>query len=258
MDEIIRQLLIVCPLVFLAGFADSIAGGGGIISVPAYLFAGLPVHLAYGTNKFAMSLGTMISSIKYYRSKNINMKTALIAAVGALIGSNFGARLALMLSERYLQISLMILLPAVAIFLMFNRGFGKESDVPKKELSKNKEILFSLLIGLTVGCYDGFFGPGAGTFYVLLFTGLLNYSLLISSGNAKIVNLASNIGALVAYLLGGKVLFIIGIPAAICAVAGNYLGSSLAIKNGSKFIRPIIMIVIVLLFAKTIFDIISG
>ncbi len=255
MDQVIVQLLIVCPLVFLAGFADSIAGGGGIISIPAYLFAGLPVHFAYGTNKFAMSLGTTISAIKYTKSGNVNLRTALIAAAGALVGSNFGARLALMLDERYLQITLMVLLPLVALFLVFNKGFGKEKPEQNISISVAKQNVISLAIGLIVGGYDGFFGPGAGTFYVLLFTGLLRHSLLISSGNAKIVNLASNIGALVAYIIGGKVLFIIGIPAAICAIAGNYLGSSLAIKNGAKFIRPVIFIVIVLLFGKIILDI---
>ncbi len=255
MDQIIVQLLIVCPLVFLAGFADSIAGGGGIISIPAYLFAGLPVHFAYGTNKFAMSLGTMISAFKYTKSGNVNLRTALIAASGALVGSNFGARLALMLDERYLQITLMVLLPLVALFLVFNKGFGKEKLEQNISISIAKQNIISLAIGIIVGGYDGFFGPGAGTFYVLLFTGLLNHSLLISSGNAKIVNLASNIGALVAYILGGKVLFIIGIPAAICAIAGNYLGSSLAIKNGAKFIRPVIFIVIILLFGKIVLDI---
>ncbi len=253
MSSIWLQLAIVCPLVFLAGFADSIAGGGGIISIPAYLFAGLPVHIAYGTNKFAMSIGTTISAVKYYRSGNVRLKSALFAAVGALIGSNCGARLAMLLSEKYLQIILMILLPIAAAFLMLNKNFGSEKAAAEP-LPKASEYSLSSLVGLIVGAYDGFFGPGAGTFYMLLFVSLLRYDLLSASGNARVVNLASNVGALVAYIAGGKVMFTVGIPAAICAVCGNYLGSALAIKNGAKFIRPVMAVVIILLVIKIVLD----
>ncbi len=253
MSSISMQLLLVCPLVFLAGFADSIAGGGGIISIPAYLFAGLPIHVAYGTNKFAMSLGTTISAVKYYRSGHVKLKSAAFAVVGALVGANLGARLVMTISERYLQLILMVLLPLVAVFLMMNKGFGSETEADKA-LPKASEYALCALIGLLVGAYDGFFGPGAGTFYMLLFVSLLRYSLLVSSGNARVVNLASNIGALTAYIAGGKVLYAIGIPAALCAIAGNYLGASLAIKNGAKFIRPVMAVVIVLLMVKIVTD----
>ncbi|MDO5111049.1 MAG: TSUP family transporter [Clostridia bacterium] len=253
MNELWKQLLIVCPMVFLAGFADSVAGGGGIISIPAYLFAGLPVHMAYGTNKFAMSLGTAVSAVKYYRSGNVRVQSVLFAVLGALVGSNLGAQLALRFSERYLQLILMFLLPAVALFLFLNKGFGKE-DVERPAVSKWREYVLSALIGLVVGAYDGFFGPGAGTFYTLLFVSLLHYSLITASGNARVVNLASNIGALAAFIVGGKVMFSVAVPAALCAVLGNYLGASLAIKNGAKFIRPIMVIVIALLIVKIITD----
>ncbi len=253
MSELWKQLLIVCPLVFLAGFADSVAGGGGIISIPAYLFAGLPVHMAYGTNKFAMSLGTAVSAVKYYRSGNVRVKSVLFAVAGALLGSNLGARLALHFSEKYLQIILMVLLPAAALFLSLNRGFGRE-DVERPPIPKTREYVLSALIGLAVGAYDGFFGPGAGTFYTLLFVSLLHFSLLTASGNARVVNLASNVGALAAFIAGGKVMYTIAVPAAFCAVLGNYLGASLAIKNGAKFIRPIMVLVILLLIAKILTD----
>ena len=249
------QLLIVCPMLFLAGFADSIAGGGGIISLQAQMMAGLPIHMAYGTNKFAMSLGTTMSTFQYAKSGNIRWKPALFAAGGALIGANLGAQLAMLLDEKYLSYCLMVLLPAAAIFLMCNRKFGSEEHV--REVPMGRQYVLSAFIGLVVGAYDGFFGPGAGTFYVLLFTSLLGYDLLSASGNAKVVNLASNIGALVAYIIGGKVMYIIGIPAAFCTVAGNYVGSKLAIKNGSKFIRPVMAVVILLLFVKIILDLVQ-
>ncbi|NFT07956.1 MULTISPECIES: TSUP family transporter [Clostridium] len=246
-------LLIICPLVFLAGIIDAVAGGGGIISLPAYIFAGIPIHIAYGTNKFASCIGTSISSIKFFRSGNIKIKSALVSAAGALIGSWFGAQIVLLLNEKYLNYCLIIILPIVSLFLLFNRSFGVKN---KKELSNKKLYILSFIIGLFLGAYDGFFGPGTGTFLVICFTGILGFNLITASGNAKIVNLASNFSALIAYILGGKVMFSIGVPAAVCAIAGNYLGAHLAIKNGDKIIKPIIFVAIGLLFIKVIFDLI--
>ncbi|NFO11276.1 sulfite exporter TauE/SafE family protein [Clostridium botulinum] len=248
-----RVLLIICPLVFLAGIIDAVAGGGGIISLPAYIFAGIPIHIAYGTNKFASCIGTSISSIKFFRSGNIKIKSALLSAAGALIGSWFGAQIVLLLNEKYLNYCLIIILPIVSLFLLFNRNFGVKN---KKELSNKKLYILSFIIGVFLGAYDGFFGPGTGTFLVICFTGILGFNLITASGNAKIVNLASNFSALIAYILGGKVMFSIGVPAAVCAIAGNYLGAHLAIKNGDKIIKPIIFVAIGLLFIKVIFDLI--
>ncbi|WP_315079716.1 TSUP family transporter [uncultured Clostridium sp.] len=246
-------LLIICPLVFLAGIIDAVAGGGGIISLPAYIFAGIPIHIAYGTNKFASCIGTSISSIKFFKSGNIKIKPALLSAAGALIGSWFGAQIVLLLNEKYLNYCLIIILPIVSLFLLFNRNFSIKN---KKEISNKKLYILSFIIGLFLGAYDGFFGPGTGTFLVICFTGILGFNLITASGNAKIVNLASNFSALIAYILGGKVMFSIGVPAAICAIAGNYLGAHLAIKNGDRIIKPIIFVAIGLLFIKVILDLI--
>ncbi len=243
-------LLIICPLVFCAGFVDAVAGGGGIISLPAYIFAGMPIHMAYGTNKFANGIGTFAASIKFLSSGNIKIKPALISAIGAIIGSWFGTQLVLLLDEKYLQYCLIIILPIVAVFLLFNRKIGVENN--EKKVEHRKIYLVAGIIGLLIGAYDGFFGPGTGTFLVLAFTSFLGFNLITASGNAKIVNLASNFAALIAYILNGKVLFMIGIPAAICASLGNYLGAHFAIKSGAKIIKPIIILVIIMLFGKVI------
>lgn len=253
MPALAHVLPIVCPLLFLAGFADSIAGGGGTISVPSALLAGIPIHTAYGTNKLAMSLGTLTSVIQYGRKGKICWFTALFAAAGALAGSPLGALLAMHLSEKYLSYCLMALLPAAALFLSLNKGFGQ---TPKhRDLSRLQQAVYALLIGLGVGAYDGFFGPGAGTFYIILFCTVLGTDLVQASGNAKVVNLASNTGALVTYILGGKVWFAVGLPMAVCAIAGNFLGSRLAIKNGARFIRPIMAVMILLILVKLILDV---
>ncbi|MEF9951073.1 MAG: TSUP family transporter [Clostridium sp.] len=249
------MLLIICPLVFIAGFVDSIAGGGGLISMPAYVLAGVPVHVAYGTNKFVSSIGMSVSTFKYFKSGNVKLKPALISAAGALIGSSIGAYIAVLLDEKYLKYCLIIILPMVAIFLLFNRGFGRESNV----VEKPTKVVFPLcfVIGFVLGGYDGFFGPGTGTFLTIAFTSLCGFSIITASGNTKVVNLAANLAALLVFVINGKVWYALGIPAAICGMAGNYLGSSLAIKNGAKFIKPVIILVIVLLFGKIIMDFIG-
>lgn len=251
MDSYIKILIIICPLIFCAGFVDAVAGGGGLISLPAYVFAGIPMHVAYGTNKFANCIGTSVASAKFFKSGNVKIKPALLSAAGALVGSALGAQLVLLLDEKYLKYCLIVILPIVAIYLLFNRNFGSDDQV--RELSAKKLYPLTVAIGLIIGAYDGFFGPGTGTFLVIAFTTLCGFNMITASGNAKVVNLASNLSAVIVYLMNGKVAFAIGIPAAVCAVAGNYLGAHLAIKNGSKVIKPIIVIVIAMLFIKVIY-----
>lgn len=244
------MLLIVCPLVFCAGFVDAAAGGGGLISLPAYIFAGVPIHVAYGTNKFANCIGTSVACGKFFKSGNIKMKLGVLSAIGALIGSWFGTQLVLILDEKYLKYCLMIILPIVAVFMLFNRKFG--SDDIERNIDKKKANIYAFFIGLIIGAYDGFFGPGTGTFLVIAFISILRLNIVTASGNAKLVNLSSNLAALIAYIINGKVWFAIGIPAAICAIAGNYIGAHVAIKNGAKAIKPIIVLVVIMLFVKVI------
>ena len=248
------MLAIVCTLVFCAGFVDAVAGGGGLISLPAYIFAGVPIHIAYGTNKFANCTGTFVACVKFFKSGNIRIKSAVLSAAGALIGSWFGTQLVLVLDEKYLKYCLMIILPVVAVFLLFNRNFGSSDEV--KKISNKKLYVLSFIIGMVIGAYDGFFGPGTGTFLVLSFTSILGFDLITASGNAKVVNLASNFAALIAYMINGKILFSIGIPAAICAILGNYIGAHMAIKSGVKVIKPIILVVVVMLLGKVLYSII--
>ncbi len=244
-------LAIVCPLVFLAGFVDSIAGGGGLISIPAYLFAGLPIHSAYGTNKFSACIGTIIAAANYFKNGKMNIRIALFGAAAALPGSYLGTLLALHLSATALQISLLIILPIVALFTLTHRTFRRATMRP---LSKLKTTVYSLVTGLVIGAYDGFFGPGTGMFLILIFAGLMHIDLVEGSGTAKVVNLASNLASAITFIIGGKVVFALAIPAAVCAIAGNFLGSRLAIKIGSSFVRPVIVIVAIGLCIKIVFD----
>lgn len=245
-------LFVVFPLIFLAGFIDAIAGGGGLISLPAYTLLGIPTHMAYGTNKFSSTMGTTLSVIRFMKNKSIHFQSALVSAAGALVGSAIGARIVLALDEKYLQYCLVILLPVVAAFILSQKGFGEVNRTV--DLSKSKIAFLSLLVGLIIGTYDGFFGPGTGTLLILAYTSMLGLDLTTASGNAKVVNLASNVGALTTFILGGKVLYAIAIPGAICGILGNWIGAGLAIKQGAKVIKPVFIGVLVLLFLKISLD----
>jgi len=245
-------LLILCPLIFLAAFIDSIAGGGGLVSLPAYIFVGIPVHTASGTNKFSSSIGTATALVNYIRSGSVDFYAAIPGALGALVGSWIGTRLALSLSPRVLQICLMVTLPLAGIFIFLSRD--KKNPVPKAPVENRCKLLLSAVIGLVLGCYDGFFGPGAGMFMTLALSGLVRLELIRAVGTTKIINFASNIASMVTWLVSGKVLFPIAIPCMVCSVAGNFLGSHLAIRIGKKFIRIILALVAILLFVKILWD----
>ena len=238
--------LVVCPLVFLAGFVDAIAGGGGVISLPAYLIAGIPIKLAAGTNKFANGFGTMLASCKYI-SGNIDWLCALPAGIGSLLGASVGSSLAVYMREELLQMVVLLALPAVALVLVFVRDFGSVEKPPKPP---RQTVLLASLIGGMIGLYDGLVGPGTGTFLTIAFSAVLGYTLLKSSGCAKIANLASNVASMVVFFFHGDILFSVGIPAMICSMLGNYVGSRYAIRGGSSKIRRVMFLVLGLLFVK--------
>ena len=246
-------LLIILPIIFIAGFIDAIAGGGGMISLPAYLVAGLPPHIALANNKFSSCFGTLFSTARYFKHGMIDVKVAGISAVFALLGSYVGAKIVLLIDPFFLNYILVILLPLITIFSFFNKNLGQTNT--SAEISFQKKIVISTIAGFVIGFYDGFFGPGTGAFLILIFTVLLKYDFTVANGNTKVINLASNIAALTAFIINGKVLFIIGIPAALAGIAGNLLGSKYVVKKGNKLIRPIFLIVFVLLFIKIVLDI---
>lgn len=245
------QFLIVCPMVFLAGFVDAIAGGGGLISLPAYLLAGVPMHQAIATNKLSSATGTTISTIRYCRNTKVDWSIAGPAIVLSLIGSSIGAKLTMMMPESVLKIVLLVVLPVTAVFV-----FRKNALVEKQSgsVSHRRMLLITWIAALAIGCYDGFYGPGTGTFLILVMVGMAKMDMMRAAANTKLINLASNISALVAFLIGGKVVLTLGLAASVFSIAGHYTGSSMVMKNGTKIVKPIILVVLVLLFLKVIFD----
>lgn len=252
MNITFHTFLIVCPFVFLAGLLDSIAGGGGLISLPAYLLAGLPTHYAIGTNKLSSSMGTFISTIRYCKNKLVHWGIGIPSIIVSLIGSTIGANLSLRVDESIMKYILLYILPVIAYCVLRKKNFTTIDS--KKESYGTKVYLIAILASFFIGGYDGFYGPGTGTFLILVYTGLAKMDPRVASGNAKLVNLASNIAALTTFLINGKVIFLLGMTAALFSIAGNYIGSGLVVKNGYKIVRPIILVVLVLLFLKIILE----
>ena len=246
-----EQLLVICPLIFISGFVDSIAGGGGLISLPAYHVVGFSPHFALGTNKFASCIGTIFSTLRFVRNKNYNLTSAIPSILFALAGSAIGAKIAIFLDVIVLRYILVFGIPVIAVFVFRKKNLERQTP---KNLSKIKIIVYSSIVGFVIGAYDGFFGPGTGTFLILIYTSVLGFDLLTSMGNAKLVNLSSNLASLVVFIVEGKIIYAIGIPAAFCAIAGHYIGSGFAIKKGRTIVRPMLLVVLILLLTKIIVD----
>lgn len=251
-----QMLLTVCPLVFLASAIDAIAGGGGLISLPAYYLAGLPPVMAAGSNKFSASFGTLMASIKYGRSGKVHWAAALFAVLGALPGSWFGAEMLKIAPEALVRVILLVGVPAMAVVMLIKKPEETGENAAQVKTLRERALCFA--IGLAIGFYDGFFGPGTGTILILLFTLLMKMSAVTASGSAKIVNLASNVGSLISFVTGGCVLYALAIPAMFCAAIGGYVGSSLAIKGGAKVIRVVMLIVMAMLLVKIAIDTFAG
>lgn len=251
---LLQQILIACPLVFLAGFVDAAAGGGGLISLPAYYLTGLPAHLAIGSNKFSSCVGTAFSTGRFLKDGSIHPRVAATSAIFALMGSFAGAQLALVLNDRFLRISMLVLLPAAAVLILLGKKKGMTDICTFDRIPANRAMVLSGGIGIVLGVYDGFFGPGTGTFLIIAYTTLLGFDFKTACGNTKVVNLSSNLAAVVTFIAAGKIAYAVAAPAAVCSIAGHWIGSGLAIKNGAKFIRPVMLFVLVLLFSKVAWD----
>lgn len=246
----IWTILLVCLGVFCASFMDAIGGGGGIISLPTYLLAGLPMHFALGTNKLSSCIGTVASTVRYIKNGYVDWFLGVPSVILALAGAHLGTRLHLSMDEQYLKLVLLFVLPIIAVILL------KKKDLPEERKPLNPWLRRGFVWGasLIFGAYDGFYGPGTGTFLLLSFCYLAKIDVRTASGNVKLVNLSSNVGALFTSLAAGKVLIPLGLIAAVFSTAGQYLGAGLAMKNGSKIVRPVILIVLVLLAIKVFLE----
>ena len=249
------SIAFISLFVFIAGFVDSIAGGGGLISLPAYLFMGLPADNAIVCNKFGAGCGTTFSALNFFKSGVVRPKIVLISIPFAFTFAQLGMRLALSLEPIILKTILFFALPIVGVIILCKKDLGGKDEEAK--LSKKKKVIFAILIGAIIGFYDGIFGPGTGTFAIIAYTTFMKQELRIAVGNSKLLNLSSNYSSLIVGIFSGKIIYSIAIPAAIAGIIGNYIGSSLAIKNGKKIINPMMIIVVALLFLNLLYSLVS-
>ena len=245
-----RTFLIVCPLLFLAGLVDAIGGGGGLISLPAYLLAGVPVHQAIATNKMSSTCGTCLTTVQFIRKGLVNWRLALPTIVAAIAGSSLGANASLAMDDGIMEKVLFVVLPVVAFIVLNPRIFhdNREAEI----LLNRRTLLTAILSSFAVGIYDGFYGPGTGTFLIIAFTVFARLNIRTANAQAKVINLTTNITSLTIFILNGQVVFLLGLAAAVCNMAGNYVGAGLAMTRGSRITRPVILLVLLLLFLKVL------
>ncbi|QEK13585.1 TSUP family transporter [Crassaminicella thermophila] len=247
------KILYICFFGFLAQFVDSIAGGGGLISIPALFAFGVPPHFALGTNKLGAIFGTLSSSVKFIKSKKVHFPMLKYMIPCTVIGAILGVNTVLMIDQKILNTIVVILLFVVCLYTIFKKDLGSKDNFSGMN---KRNIMIGGCIAFILGFYDGFFGPGAGSFLIFSFITFLGFDFLISCGNAKILNTTSVITSFFVFAINGKVIYSIGIPLGICMMLGALLGTNLAITNGRKLIKPIFIIISIAFMAKISFTII--
>ena len=232
-----------------AGFVDSIAGGGGLLTLPVFLSVGLPPQDALATNKLQAIFGSASASWHYGKAGLIDFSAARLAVAFTVIGALAGTVLVLFVSQEWLRRCIPFLLAAVALYVLFRPTFGESDHEPRMPLST-----FSILFGLSLGFYDGFFGPGTGSLWALVYTAYMGFNLTRATAHTKLVNFASNVGSLAVFLFSGKIWFLAGITMGFGQLLGARLGSHAVIKRGTRIIRPVFILVVLAITAKLIWE----
>ena len=253
MTELEPGAIAVLALVALvAGVIDAIAGGGGLLTVPALLAAGLPPHLALGTNKGQSVFGSFAATLRFARAGLIPAARARVGFPLGFLGSLLGAALVLQVPPTVLRPVVLVLLAAAALFVGLRRG-GAEVR-PRGAARRQGGLLTAGLVALLIGCYDGFFGPGTGTFLIVASVALLGDGLAEASASAKVVNFASNLAALLLFAWRGLVIWKVALPMAAAQWCGGWLGAHLAVRRGDALVRRMVVAVSLALAAKVAWD----
>lgn len=247
----ILKVLILCVAGFVGATVDAIAGGGGLITLPAILAAGVPPHFALGTNKFGSSFGAITSAYTFTREGKVFVPLMKYAVPCTLIGSVIGVLTALKLDQGFLKIIILVLIFATAIYTVFKKDFGSED---KFEGLTRKNIIQGCIFAFSLGFYDGFFGPGTGSFLIFLFISVFGFNFTMAAGNSKVLNFVSNIASLAMFAINGKIYYMVGIPMGIAMIIGARVGSKIAIRNGSKVIKPIFVTIALVLTVKLLLE----
>jgi uncharacterized membrane protein YfcA len=246
------DLVWLCVISFAAGLIDAIVGGGGLVQLPA-LFVFLPsdlagsVPLVFGTNKLASMCGTSVATVQYARKVRIPWRSILPAAVAAFMLSAAGARVVQVVRNDFLKPLTLVLLIGVAAYTYSRKSFG-HLHAPK--FLADHERLAAITVGVVIGFYDGFFGPGTGSFLIFIFIGLFGFDFLTASASAKVINLATNLAAVLAFAAQSDVLYRYALPMGACNVVGAFVGARLAILRGNRFVRALFLAVVAVMIAR--------
>ena len=248
-DLTLTLTLLLLAAAFLAGFVDSIAGGGGLIAVPALLLAGLSPVEALGTNKLQGLFGSASATVAYARKGHVDLKTQLAPAALSALGAALGALLATIIPGDVFRAFLPFLLVAIALYFALKPNMD---DIDRAR--RLSAFLFGLVVVPLIGFYDGVFGPGTGSFFMLAFVALAGYGLLKATAHTKLLNFASNLGAFAVFAFVGVISWKVGLMMGAAQFAGAQTGSRLAMKNGARIIKPLLVITCVALAVKLISD----
>ena len=251
MQPTMYTYLLVCPFLFLAGFVDAIGGGGGLISLPVYLIAGLPPHNAIATNKMSSTFGTALATGRFLKNGLVELRLAVPSVISAVAGSAIGANLSLMVDSTVMKYILYAVLPVSAFFVLNRHLFNDKRNTAEVSLN-HRTYLTAAVSAFGVGIYDGFYGPGTGTFLIIAFTVFARLSVGTANAQAKVINLTTNLTSLIIFLLNGQALIPLGLAGAACNMLGNYFGAGLVMARGAGIARPVILGVLFLLLLKVL------
>lgn len=237
------ELVLLCLVAFAAGFIDAIVGGGGLLQTPATLLIlpHYPVATLLGTTKIPSIAGTTLAAFKYSRQVKFNFKVLAACAATAFLAALSGAFLVSRIDNAVIKPVILVVLILVALYTYFNKQFGIHQE---KNHSVKKQVLMATLFGLIIGFYDGLIGPGTGSFLILVFIAVLGFDFIGASAHAKIVNIATNLAAIIYFSYTGHILFQYAIPMAVFNLCGAYFGTRLALLKGNKFVRIFFLIVV--------------
>jgi uncharacterized membrane protein YfcA len=252
-----EQLALLCAAAFAAGFVDAIVGGGGLIQTPAalVLLRAHPVAAIIGSTKIPSFSGTLFAAIQYVKKVQIRYGLLLVMCVLAFFASFGGSQLLTVVSNGFMKPVLLVVLTGVAIYTYVKKDFGQLQAV---ERSPSQELWYAVGISSILGFYDGFIGPGTGSFLILAFVSLLGFDFLHASAYAKLVNLATNIGSIILFTLKGKIIWMAAIPMAFCNAAGGMIGARLAIAKGNRFIRIFFLVIVIGTLVRFMWDVLSN
>lgn len=249
MEISVELLAILFSVALVAGFIDAIAGGGGLITIPALLMTGMSPALALGTNKLQACGGSFSASLYFIRKRAVNLSEVWLLIVLTFIGSAIGTLLIQQVDSSIIRKVLPFLMLAIGLYFLFTPKLGEEDRQQRFSF-----VGFAFTAAALIGFYDGFFGPGTGSLFSLAFVTLLGFNLAKATAHAKVLNFTSNIASLMLFLIGGQVLWSVGLAMMAGQIIGGNLGAKMVLTKGKSLIRPMVVLMSFIMTAKMVYD----